>query len=191
MPALTAPVINTAAEGILKPENCKTLRKSLDPQKTTFWGALLASAERRKSVDAGQHATSPLSTVMEELEVEEEQESDTMALNRDADGDVIMETIDPAVLERPDFPSLPRIPDISSPVNSLMGLVSKKLYRRERQCMDLQSNKDQAHSMLVVTTPPPPAVLKSEEKVRLIILHGLMEGMEGMEPLSRVRSRGR
>jgi len=169
----TAPVANTTFEGILKPENCKSVKKSMDHDKTTFWGALLASAERRRSADAGQHASSPLSTVTEEAEGE------MLALNRDADGDVIMETADPAVFEKSSYPSSPNILDISSPVNSPMGLISKGKYRRDRPpaCLESQSNKDQAYS-----------VLKSEEKVGLTVPYALLEELE---PLSKVRSRGR
>ena len=189
MPTLTAPIVNTTFEGILMPENCKSVEKSLAPEKTTFWGALLASAERRRSADAGRHASSPLSTMTEEAKGEQEQEGETLALNRDADGDVIMETVDPAVFEKPSSPFPPNVPNISSPVDSLMGLISKRRHRRDRPpaCLESQSNKDQAYSVLVVATPPPPVVLKSEEKVGLTVPSVLLEKLE---PLSKARSRG-
>ena len=65
MPMLTASLDKTS-EGILKPENCKAVKD----EKSTFWGALIASAERRKS--GAERAGSPLATVAEENEEEEE-----------------------------------------------------------------------------------------------------------------------
>ncbi|EFQ86734.1 hypothetical protein PTT_17944 [Pyrenophora teres f. teres 0-1] len=192
MPTLTTPVANTTFEGILKPENCKGLKKSLNHEKTTFWGALIASAERRKSVDSGQHTLSPLSTVAEEAEGAEQQGGEPMELDRDADGDVIMENFDSLVLEKPvaPFSSSPKISDMALPVSSLKSLISKRRYRRERAsaCLESQGNKDQAYSVVVDTTPPPPVELKSEERVGLILPQVLLEELE---PLSRVRSRRR
>ncbi|KAI2486640.1 hypothetical protein Ptr902_00773 [Pyrenophora tritici-repentis] len=192
MSTLTAPVTNTIFEGILKPENCKSLKRSMEHEKATFWGALLASAERRKSVDSGMHASSPLSTVVEEAEGDEQQGGELMGLNRDADGDVIMENADSAVLEKPVAPSssLSKMSDIKSPINSLMGLISKSRYRRERvpACSESQGNKDQAYTVLVVATPPPPVAVKNEEKVGWMVPQVLLEELE---PLSRVRSRRR
>jgi len=115
-----------------------------------------------------------------------------MELDRDADGDVIMENVDSLVLEKPvaPFSSSPKISDMTLPVSSLKSLISKRRYRRERAsaCLESQGNKDQAYPVVVVTTPPPPVALKSEEKVGLILPQVLLEELE---PLSRVRSRRR
>jgi hypothetical protein len=78
------PAPSTTFEGILKPENCKEVKK----EKTDFWGALVASATRRKSHPPG----SPLASVSEESEgsslVGEQ------PLLRDGDGDVVMTSFD-------------------------------------------------------------------------------------------------
>jgi hypothetical protein len=99
MPTLTASLDRTS-EGILKPGTCKAGEKS------TFWGALIASAERKSGAE---RAGSPLAAVTEE---EEE-------LNQDEDGDVEMSNIEPSQ------PS-------PSAVDSLKALVSRKRYRRSR-----------------------------------------------------------
>jgi hypothetical protein len=104
--------LDRTAEGILKPENCKAAKEG---DKNTFWGALIASAERRKS--GSERASSPLATVTEEPEEEEEEE-----LKKDGDGDIEMSTIDP---------SLPTLTSSSSSsaVDSLKALIGRKRYR--------------------------------------------------------------
>ena len=101
-----------------------------------------------------------------------------------------MENADSVVLEKPVAPPSPKTSDITSPVNSLMGLISKRRYRRERgpACSESQGKKDQAYSVVVVTTPPPPVSLKMEENVGL---NAPQVSLDELEPLSRVRSRRR
>lgn len=62
LPTLTAP-INTTSEGILKPENCKRIKSSKNPERATFWAALVASVERKKSGSG--RSLSPLCTATE------------------------------------------------------------------------------------------------------------------------------
>lgn len=87
---------NTMLEGILKPENVRSSNiGNKKSEKTDFWGALLASAVRRKSLPP----SSPLAHVLEEPE------PGTKGVIKDKDGDVIMSglpelpsTIDPQLL---------------------------------------------------------------------------------------------
>ncbi|KAF2000585.1 hypothetical protein P154DRAFT_545630 [Amniculicola lignicola CBS 123094] len=91
------PPDNTTFEGILKGENVKDVHtttkegKQEKSEKLDFWGALLASATRRRSVPP----SSPLSNVPEEVEPEIEMER--VEDERDRDGDVIMGSTEPAL----------------------------------------------------------------------------------------------
>ncbi|CAN9449467.1 unnamed protein product [Alternaria alternata] len=110
MPSLTAPV-NFMPRSTFTRQNCGNIHTPRQADKTDFWGTLLASAERRKS--AGERGASQLSETMEKNKTQG-QDGNTPD-EKDSDGDVAMETIDPALLDRP---------------GSLRALVSRTRYRR-------------------------------------------------------------
>ena len=191
LPALSAPV-----EGVLKPENCKVARGSEDAEKTTFWGALIASAERRQSGSASSHVSSPLATVMEE-ELEDMSAENTSPSVRDHDGDVVMSTIDPSLLTKHnDYPSLTdsaypssststAAAAASAAVESLKALLSRKRSRRPRSSRSSSHLNERRHAdpLLVI---PKPAVLRGEEDLELAHSDAMLEGFA---PLERVASR--
>ncbi|CAN9466881.1 unnamed protein product [Alternaria alternata] len=110
IPSLTAPV-NFMPRSTFTRQNCGNIHTPRQADKTDFWGTLLASAERRKS--AGERGASQLSETMEKNKTQG-QDGNTPD-EKDSDGDVAMETIDPALLDRP---------------GSLRALVSRTRYRR-------------------------------------------------------------
>lgn len=186
MPTLTAPV-NTMPQGILKAGDCSggpsTSRKAV---KTNLWTALLASAERRKS--AGERGGSPLATVEERSE--KEGGADVTSATRDSDGDVIMGTIDPALLYHasslPSPSSLQSASSSSSAVDSLKALVSRRRYRRVKSRSRMNGSVDKGHAEVGH------AVMgnvkeRIEEQVSLDEKDMVVEGFA---PLCRVRSRG-
>jgi hypothetical protein len=126
--------LDRTAEGILKPENCKAAKEG---DKNTFWGALIASAERRKS--GSERASSPLATVTEEPETEEEDGE----AKKDRDGDIELSTIDSSL------PS-PTSSSSSSAVDSLKALIGRKRYRRTRSSskLSLSSSKCDSEALL-------------------------------------------
>ena len=89
-PTLSSPNPHTTFEGILKPENVKgihnttTRGKGKKAEKSDFWGALLASATRRRSAPAA----SPLH-LSRTLEDAEEGKMG-LGVQMDMDGDVVM-----------------------------------------------------------------------------------------------------
>jgi hypothetical protein len=107
------PPPSTTFEGILKPENCKDIEKEKKGEKTDFWGALVASATRRKSVPP----SSPLASVTEEGGASEPS-------NKDGDGDVVMTTVDPALIPQPLPNTSPANP--SSLTSGIMPMVTLK-----------------------------------------------------------------
>jgi hypothetical protein len=115
MPTLTSSLDRTS-EGILKPENCSANKEG---EKGTFWGALIASAERRKS--GSERASSPLATVTEEPEQETE-------IKKDEDGDVEMSVIEPYLSEH----TVACPTASSSEVDGFKALIGRKRYRRSR-----------------------------------------------------------
>lgn len=80
-PPPLVPLPSTPSEGILKSENCKETKKDKKGEKTDFWGALIASASRRKSVP-------PSSPLASSPDVCVESSADLTV--RDGDGDVVM-----------------------------------------------------------------------------------------------------
>ncbi|KAF2729011.1 hypothetical protein EJ04DRAFT_590013, partial [Polyplosphaeria fusca] len=84
-PPLEAPNKQAApepSEGVLKVENVKDAGVGKKAEKTDFWGALLASATRRRSVP-------PSSPLTDQAQTESEGDKD-----KDGDGDTIMSTVD-------------------------------------------------------------------------------------------------
>ncbi|KAB2104080.1 hypothetical protein AG0111_0g7263 [Alternaria gaisen] len=96
MPSLTAPV-NFMPRSTLTRRNCGNIHTPRQADKTDFWGTLLASAERRKS--AGERGASQLSNTMEKNKTQGQ--GGNTPDEKNSDGDVAMETIDPALLDRP------------------------------------------------------------------------------------------
>lgn len=185
MPTLTAPV-NTMPEGILKAGDCNggpsTSRK---PVKTNLWTALLASAERRKS--AGERGGSPLSAVEEKDRVGGDIE--VTSARKDSDGDVIMGTIYPALLnnassERSSSQSQSEASS-SSAVDSLKALVSRRRYRRVKSRFRMNGSVDKKHAEVG-------HAVMGNVKERIEDQASFEEDMvvEGFAPLCRVRSRG-
>ncbi|CAG5184796.1 uncharacterized protein ALTATR162_LOCUS11086 [Alternaria atra] len=139
MPTLTAPV-NTMPGGILKRENRGNINTSRQADKTNFWGALLASAERRKT--PGERGASPLSIGTKRNEAQEH--VDTISTTRASDSDVVMDTIDPALLGHSGSTSLAAGSDTSA-VGALKVLVSRRRYRRVKSRSILHSTTDKKH----------------------------------------------
>jgi hypothetical protein len=163
-------------EGVLKPENVKTV--GLEQDKTDFWGALLASAKRRKSSPP----SSPLASVAEEEEKDAESATDS-------DGDVIMSSPSSSSDSSPETsPTAPAPATVTSAaMDMLKDLMSRKTARREKKSM-FGSNTEHKYAagVPVLTVPEPVLKLKADEQVFL------NEGeafSEGFEPLERVRSR--
>ncbi|CAN9244623.1 unnamed protein product [Alternaria alternata] len=98
MPSLTAPV-NFMPRSTLTRQNCGNIHTPRQADKTDFWGTLLASAERRQS--AGERGASQLSKTMEKNKTQGQ--GGNTPDEKDSDGDVAMETIDPALLDRPEL----------------------------------------------------------------------------------------
>ncbi|RYN68063.1 hypothetical protein AA0119_g10070 [Alternaria tenuissima] len=96
MPSLTAPV-NFMPRSTLTRQNCGNIHTPRQADKTDFWGTLLASAERRRG--AGERGASQLSNTMEKIKTQGQ--GGNTPDEKDSDGDVAMETIDPALLDRP------------------------------------------------------------------------------------------
>ncbi|CAN9432845.1 unnamed protein product [Alternaria alternata] len=80
-------------------QNCGNIHTPRQADKTDFWGTLLASAERRQS--AGERGASQLSKTMEKNKTQGQ--GGNTPDEKDSDGDVAMETIDPALLDRPEL----------------------------------------------------------------------------------------
>ncbi|KAH6851502.1 hypothetical protein BKA58DRAFT_395080 [Alternaria rosae] len=186
MPTLTAP-INTLPEGILKPgDGSSSLATSRKGAKTNLWTALLASAERRKS--AGERGGSLLSTVEERSE--KEGGADVTSATRDSDGDVIMGTIDPALLDYASSPlspsSLQSASSSSSAVDSLKALVSRRRYRRVKSRSRMNGSVDKRHAEVGHAVM---GNVKERMQDRVSLDEEDMV-VEGFAPLCRVRSRG-
>ncbi|KAI5379979.1 hypothetical protein J4E82_001051 [Alternaria postmessia] len=105
--------------------------------KTDFWGTLLASAERRKS--AGERGASQLCNTMEKNKTQ--RQGGNTPDEKDSDGDVAMETVDPALLDRPGNTPLSTHSDTST-AGSLRGLVSRTRYRRVKSRSKVHSTTD-------------------------------------------------
>ena len=180
MPTLTAPV-NTMPGGILKRENRGNINTSRQADKTNFWGALLASAERRKT--PGERGASPLSIGTKRNEAQEH--VDTISTTRASDSDVVMDTIDPALLGHSGSTSLAAGSDTSA-VGALKALVSRRRYRRVKSRSILHSTTDKKHigQKHMMSRP---VVTKTDDQVSLDDSDMLIEGFA---PLHRVQSRG-
>jgi len=192
MPTLTAPIminsINTLPEGILKPGDCSESIARKKDVKTNLWTALRASAERRKS--AGERGGSPLSGFGERGEGEGEGGGEVGIVMRDGDGDVVMGSVDPALLnDASGEPSLSQSQSgssSSSAVDSLKALVSRRRYRRvkSRSRMNGSADKRYAETGHVVMG-------NVEERMEdQVSLDDEDMMVEGFAPLCRVRSRG-
>ncbi|CAN9478319.1 unnamed protein product [Alternaria alternata] len=105
-------------------QNCGNIHTPRQADKTDFWGTLLASAERRQS--AGERGASQLSKTMEKNKTQGQ--GGNTPDEKDSDGDVAMETIDPALLDRP---------------GSLRALVSRTRYRRVKSRSKVHKLDDQ------------------------------------------------
>lgn len=166
----------TTFEGILKVENCKEAKKEQKGDNMDFWGALIATTTRRKSVPP----SSPLASVVEEPEAVE---------TKDRDGDTIMETIDPALISRqayvtPAPPSVTATLAASTPVATLREIIRKGSKRVAKSSKAVESEGEK--SIDAKRTGP----------ARSITLGDFDFGLEDAEdlaaeltPLERVKSR--
>lgn len=180
MPSLTAPV-NFMPRSTLTRRNCGNIHTPRQADKTDFWGTLLASAERRKS--AGERGASQLSNTMEKNKTQGQ--GGNTPDEKNSDGDVAMETIDPALLDRPGNTPLSIHSDTST-VGSFRALVSRTRYRRVKSHSKVHSTTDKN---CVGQKPMVPRHVTTEldDQVRLNDSDMLIEGFA---PLHRVQSRG-
>ncbi|EAT90019.1 hypothetical protein HBI56_035050 [Parastagonospora nodorum] len=118
------------AEGVLKPENCK----ELGGEKADFWGALVASAKRRKSVTGG----SPL---VEEVKTEV----------KDGDGDVDMDT------------AVESSSAGSDAIDMLKDLMKRGTSRRARGNRPAFSSESSSYSVPILTVPKTKAMRTEED----------------------------
>ena len=133
----------------------------LEQDKADFWGALIASAKRRKS----ETPSSPLATVSEESEGEE----------KDGDGDTIMSSSDPDTSLSSEQDS----PASSAAADMLNDLMKRNTTRQGR----LGPQHSYAVPMLTV---PKSVLAKDEDQVSLSDPEAFLEGFA---PLERVASR--
>jgi len=146
-------------EGVLKTENVA----GLEQDKADFWGALIASAKRRKS----ETPSSPLASVAEE----------------DEDGDTVMTSPSSS---SDSSPSTSPTTVGSAAMDMLKDLMKRKTARKERTAPTLSRAHSNPVGVPELEVPKPVLRLKNEDQVCL------SEGeafLEGFEPLERVRSR--
>ncbi|KAH7081893.1 hypothetical protein BKA63DRAFT_463449 [Paraphoma chrysanthemicola] len=176
------------SEGVLKAENlildgaAETEQGSVCGKKTDIWG-LLASAKKRKSGGGG-GKMSPLASCGDEGE------GGGMVEEKDGDGDVVMQNIDPALLALPDPGTTNVVPVTMSPqtvgsvaMDMLRDLMRRKSSRRGRANATGRDSEDEYSAPLL--TVPKSVLAKEREDVKM----GDPEAMlEGFAPLERVRS---
>ncbi|KAF1963325.1 hypothetical protein CC80DRAFT_432790, partial [Byssothecium circinans] len=147
-PSPTAnPPASTTFEGILKSENCKEVKKEKKADKTDFWGALVASATRRKS----HPPSSPLASVSEEIE-----SSDLSTVLQDSDGDVVMTSFDDVLGAPQTTTDTTPAPATSSPMSlgrTTSTVVSLKEFMRKSSQRVTKSSKTGDRKDNVVTVP--------------------------------------
>jgi hypothetical protein len=142
----------------------------------------LASAERRKS--ANERGASALSTLLENNEAEDHVENPFTT--RDSEGDVVMEIIDPALLDNPSNSHPSSQADSSSTVDSLKTLISRRRYRRVKARSKVHSSMDKRYAEQALIAPEA-LVSTMDDQVSLNDSDMLIEGFA---PLCRVQSRG-
>ncbi|KAH7080733.1 hypothetical protein FB567DRAFT_500734 [Paraphoma chrysanthemicola] len=177
------------SEGVLKAENLhldravETEEGSVVGKKTDLWG-LLASAKKRKSGGGG-GKMSPLASCGDD------REGGGIGHEKDGDGDIVMQNIDPALLALPDPGTTDAIP---APVSSqtvgsvardmLRDLLNRKSSRRGRVNTTGRGQGDEYPAPLLMV--PKSVLAKERDDVKM----GDPEAMlEGFAPLERVRSR--
>jgi len=154
-------------EGVLKIENVEAV--GLEQDKADFWGALIASAKRRKS-SAG---ISPLAVVTEEAE------------EKDEDDDVIMSSPSSSSESSPSTSPTDTPASVgSAAMEMLKDLMQRKTSRRDKKSTARASNREHNYTLQIptLTVPKPVLNVKGEEQV-------VMNDLEGFEPLERVKSR--
>ncbi|KAF2819596.1 hypothetical protein CC86DRAFT_362525 [Ophiobolus disseminans] len=165
----SAPVVPDAApvspvEGVLRVENVV----GLEQDKADLWGALMASAKRRKS----DTASSPLASVAEE----------------DKDGDVVMSSPNPSPSPSSSEESSPSSSPTkavgSGTIDMLKDLIKRTTGGKERE--QVNRAHEYAVEVLGLTVPKPVLRLRGGEQV---CLSEEEKFREGFEPLERVRSR--
>lgn len=163
-------------EGILKPENCKEMKKEKKADRTDFWGALVASATRRKSIPP----SSPLASVVEEPE--------PASPSRDNDGDVNMTTIDPALLAL-SAPSAPSLPSVTATLTTSPVVTLKEIIRKSSKRVGKASKPSETREPTkldpMLTAPAPAAVVDDFEYGNKSFEDAAIE----LAPLERVKSR--
>lgn len=143
------------SEGVLRPENCK----ELGGEKADFWGALVASAKRRKSLTGG----SPL---VEEVKTE--------VKDGDGDGNVDMDT------------AVESASAGSRAMDMLKDLMKRGTSRRGRGVRQALSSENSTYSVSMLTVSKTKA-MRAEEDIGPVDPEALLD--EDFTPLERVESR--
>lgn len=143
------------SEGVLRPENCK----ELGGEKADFWGALVASAKRRKSVTGGSPLVGEVGTEVRDVDV---------------DGDVDMET------------AVESVSAGSGAMVMLKDLMKRGTSRRGRGSRPALSSESSSYSVPMLTVSKTEA-MRAEEDISSCDPEALLDG--DFAPLERVESR--
>lgn len=176
----TMPMLNRAVDHVPQPESCKNLQTTREPK---FWTALIASAERRKS--GSRLSPSPLSTVFEE----ESEDKSTSSPHQDADGNTVMQTIDPTLLALSPPPTTMTIepkPPTATATSSLRALITRKKssgprVRSRTSFAKAEAGGEEARGPVSLLRPVDPRTIVDEND-------GTMDCEEFGAPLERTRS---
>jgi hypothetical protein len=174
------PSDSTTFEGILKPENCKEARQEKKADMMDLWGALVASATRRKSVPP----SSPLASVAEGAP----QADPAAGLSKDEEGDVVM-TVDPALVLQQPLETAPAS-SVSTVANALMPVVSLKDLLRKRTRLGSKTSSMPTEAKEEIKSDPmdvvsPSAVVLGEFDFEVAERE---KGVGELAPLTRVKS---
>jgi hypothetical protein len=164
----------------LKPENCKEARQEKKADRMDLWGALVASATRRKSVPP----SSPLASVAEEAP----QADPAAGLSKDKERDVVM-TVDPALVLQQPLETAPAS-SVSTVANALMPVVSLKDLLRKRTRLGIKTSSIPTEAKEEVKSDPmdvvsPSAAVLGEFDFEIAERE---KGVGELAPLMRVKS---
>jgi len=180
-PAPPTTVLETT-DGLLKIETPKGEAGNKN-EKGAFWGALMASATRRKS--SVSHSSSPLASlepVAEEPEAEEEEES---AMAKDNDGDVVMSSPTDTTFST-------AASAVSATLTALTPDTVKNLVRRTSRRGSRAreaAERKRRNAVLYEEMPPSPTTTDLRDIEFQLALESDNEGDVPMAPLERVKSR--
>lgn len=182
-PQVSPPLAEHPEEGVLKAENCKEAEQT-ESEKSDFWGALIASAKRRKSVTG----TSPLAEEVGTSSLTAEVNTlSSFSPPVDSDGDIEMSS----------SPIPPSLPSIATPTSLTVSSVARDILKDLIKRKTLSRRSKSGRSGLqggkncypVPMLAAPKAVFtKKEEHAGGADPEALLN-VEGVEPLVRVRSR--